>query len=425
MKTNPKDRTVKPMNKQIRLKFRPILLVMVLLCIFSASPTVAAPGDWARVNTDGFSMSPPGEAGSALSMVVYNGNLYTGTVNYENENGCQVWRYNSGTSWTQISTSGLGDANNEMIFGMAVFNGLLYVGTRNAITGGEVWSYNGTAWAQVNTDGFGAGAANRSTSALIVFNNQLYAGTGNNARVFRYDGGTTWTQINTDKFGDADTTDCRSFAVHDNNLYVGVYRNSGTRVFRYDGGTTWTQINTDGFGDTNNRETRVMQSYNGTLYAGTSGTDTPQILRYNGGTSWTDITPAYPDDANDAVRSMAVYNGDLYVGTGSYKGVGTQIYSYNGSDWDQVNENGFGDPLNMATHSLTVFNNQLYAGIFAVDWDATPDVYFGARVWRMDRSASGAIPTLSEWGIIVLSLILAAAAIRVIRKRNTGKLFSA
>ncbi len=192
---------------------------------------------------DGFGMAPQGEAGSPLSMAVYNNQLYAGTVNYENSNGCQVWRYVGGTSWTQVSPAGLGDANNDMIFAMAVFNGLLYVGTYNTNTGAEVWSYNGSAWAQVNTDGFGAGPANRAVGALIVFNGQLYAGVGwpnsGPARIFRYDGGTSWTQVNIDGFGIANTNICRSFAIHNGELYAGTYNHgSFGGVFRYEGGTT-------------------------------------------------------------------------------------------------------------------------------------------------------------------------------------------
>ncbi|MFH1150768.1 MAG: hypothetical protein V1748_09890 [Actinomycetota bacterium] len=375
-------RTVSRLRSVSLLVGLALVLGMLALAPVTAA---AAPVTWTRANTDGFGAVPPGKSGSAMCMAEYNGHLYAGTVNYEDASGCDVWRYDGSTTWTNVATGGFGDANNYIAWSMAVFNGLLYVSTGNGVTGADVYAYDGAAWTQVNANGFGAGAAMQTANVLCVFDGALYAAANNPLRIYRYDGGTSWTQVNVDGFGTG-VSWCRALAVHEGSLYAGTGVNG--RVYRYDGGTAWTQVNTDKFGSGDDPDVRVLQSYNGVLYAGTARTDNPKVWRYSGsGTDWTDVTPDYPDSNNDAVRSMTVFNGLLFVGVGNYSGedppsgVGTQVYAYDGQNWDQVNDNGFdGDGFNQACHSLAGFNGYLYAGVFAVNWDS--DTYFGARIWR-------------------------------------------
>ena len=372
------------------------LSIMCVLCmavallvpaIYTTPPVVAVPLAWDQVNADGFGFSPPGEMGSAFCMAEYDGSLYAGTINYTNENGCAVWRYDGGLTWTQVGFGGFGDTNNWAAYSMAVNDGLLYVGTENSSTGCEVWSYDGTAWAQVNTNGFGA-AANLHVGAMVALDGTLYAATGNQrggvpCRVWRYDGGTTWTQVNTDGFGlgTANRT-VRSMAVYDGKLYAGTFNSTtgGGQVWRYDGPTTADWVQVDAAAGPVDTEVRCLQAWGGSLCAGTSGTDDPQIWQYDG-SAWTNISPVWPDDYNDAARCMTVYNGDLIVGTGNYEGNGTQIMQYDGSAWEQVNESGFGDWTNQGCHSLCVFEGRLYAGVFGIEW-GSPSNYYGATVWR-------------------------------------------
>jgi len=91
--------------------------------------------------------------------------------------GAEVWEYN-GSAWTQVNTDGFGDANNDYVFSLAVYNNRLYVGTANTVTGAEVWEYNGSAWVQVNTDGFGD-FTNAYILTLAAYNSKLYAGAVN------------------------------------------------------------------------------------------------------------------------------------------------------------------------------------------------------------------------------------------------------
>jgi len=92
---------------------------------------------WTQVNTDGF-----GDVNNIIShsMAVYDGNLYTGTENWIT--GTEIWRYKN-TTWTQVNADGFGDVNNVGTDSMAVYYGDLYAGIRNWTTGIEVWKYNG------------------------------------------------------------------------------------------------------------------------------------------------------------------------------------------------------------------------------------------------------------------------------------------
>ena len=58
------------------------------------------------------------------------------------------------------------------------------------------------SWSQVNSDGFGS-SGNWGTLVLHIFNNQIYAGVGNDAGapIYRSSDGTTWNQVEDDGFG--------------------------------------------------------------------------------------------------------------------------------------------------------------------------------------------------------------------------------
>jgi hypothetical protein len=377
-----------------------ITVALLIPAFIFIGAALAAPLTWVQVNTDGFGFATPEDMASASCMAEYNGSLYAGTHDGYLGAGCAVWRYDGGITWTQVADAGFGNVNNETVFSMAVYDGLLYAGTYNDTDGCEVWSYDGTTWTQevgqgaVATPtgpGFGSGIGVQAAGSLLVFDDLLYVGAGwSITQIWAYDG-TDWTQINIDDFGVATIRGCRALAAYEGQLYAGTSDNTlGGAVWRYDGPTTadWVKVSTDGFGDTDLPEARVMEVWNGQLYAGTASTATPQVWAYDG-TNWSDVTPTFPDANNDSVRSMTIYKGALYVGVGNYSGdepltnVGTQVYRYSGGAPEQVNLSGFdGDPKNMGCHSLCEYQGDLYAGVINVDWGPTPEVYYGAQVWK-------------------------------------------
>jgi len=143
-------------------------------------------GAWTTVMNDGFGSSLTTSTGG---MAAFGGYLYVGAGN--SAVGAQLWRTNDGASWEQvISPAGFDDLNNVKVEMVFVFNNQLYVSVKNAVTGIEVWrSANGTLWEQANQDGFGDGnnsGSNRS-NATAEFLGHLYVGTAN-----AVDGGELW-----------------------------------------------------------------------------------------------------------------------------------------------------------------------------------------------------------------------------------------
>ncbi|MBK5093520.1 MAG: hypothetical protein JJE48_08400, partial [Actinobacteria bacterium] len=68
-----------------------------------------------------------GEGTKAIySSVVYNSQLY---VDIGNVNGCEVWRFDGGTSWSKVNESGFGDPLQAVSWSMVVYDSKLYVGT--------------------------------------------------------------------------------------------------------------------------------------------------------------------------------------------------------------------------------------------------------------------------------------------------------
>ena len=79
------------------------LLVLAVLClapiIAITGPAVAQELSWEQLGENGLG----GEGTRAFSMVVFEGNMYVGTLG-----GGLVWRYDGGTSWTQVNADGFG-----------------------------------------------------------------------------------------------------------------------------------------------------------------------------------------------------------------------------------------------------------------------------------------------------------------------------
>ncbi len=91
-----------------------------------------------------------------------------------------------------IAPAGLGDLNNRKVESVTVFQNSLYLTLNNIHTGIEVWrSANGTTWERVNQDGFGDSHNTGSnwSNASAGFKCQLYVGTAN-----ALDGGELWRQ---------------------------------------------------------------------------------------------------------------------------------------------------------------------------------------------------------------------------------------
>jgi sugar lactone lactonase YvrE len=212
---------------------------------------------WNEVVSDGFGNT------DNLAMdflIVFQNKLYaTVSSSDSNPKGFSIWRSDSGDAgtWTAVVTGGKGDTNNYVISSMTVYNGYLYAGGGNRVTGTHIWrTSDGTTWNQVNTDGFG-NPENYETITLAVFKGNLYAGVYTNqlayGQIWRSSNGTTWNAVMTDGFGDPNKSDILGLYVFENRLFATANNNvTGTEVWATSDGDHWSQVNIDGWGDSNN-----------------------------------------------------------------------------------------------------------------------------------------------------------------------------
>ncbi|MCE7936975.1 hypothetical protein DYH10_04295, partial [Candidatus Saccharibacteria bacterium CPR2] len=258
------------------------------------------------------SLSFPSGEDAISASTVFNGKLYVGT---KDSNDAAIYRFDGGTTWTRVSdstegkiVSADGDQIDE-ITSLVVFDGKLFAaadtGTDNT---GAVYSYDGSSWTLVNaTRGtFGSETNRDGAGSMAVYNGILYVTTieTDAAAVYRYVGGSTFKltpgQTAVGKFDNGTGGDIPGVADNDK-LHLIVY---GDRLM------VGTETGSTG-------DDAALAYFGGTDWFTTQGSDEGQFI---GGASST----------IDNVTSLAVYNGALYLtteeGTNS-----TEIIRYNGS----------------------------------------------------------------------------------------------
>jgi hypothetical protein len=297
----------------------------------------------------------------------------------------------------RVNEDGFGDVNNIGAVHLSVFNDHLYVGTRNDLTGGQLWrSSDGITWNQVGISGFGD-VNNREIYPLAVFGGYLYAGTlnfipgsqflissgGTGGQLWRSSDGTTWEQVDKDGFGDVNNVRIIPWLVFEGYLYVGTLNYiTGSEVWRSSDGITWEQVNEDGFG--NNSAIYPSAVFGGYLYAGTLRTGdgrSPggaggQLWRSPDGTTWMQVNEdGFGDVNNIRITPLLVFGHHLYAGTHNAQTGGQLWRSSDGTTWEQVGKDGFGDVNNKEIFPLAVFGRYLYTGT----WNEQT----GGEVWRI------------------------------------------
>jgi len=129
---------------------------------------------WVRVANAGF-----GDATNLriCSLFYHKGYIYAGTMN---GGGMQVWRSTDGENWAQTGGDGFGDTTNIWVgMQVAVVDDIIYLGTRkNPPNAAEFFiSTDGSHWDKEGNDGFGD--ANNYALYSITFNGQIYLGFSN------------------------------------------------------------------------------------------------------------------------------------------------------------------------------------------------------------------------------------------------------
>ena len=91
----------------------------------------------------------------------------------------ELWRYYQ-EQWAPISEPGLGSPDNDTIGAMTVFKGTLALATWNETRGCQVWLCDDVMnphWEQVNKSGFGNRRNAGCAFGMAAFNGKLYVGT--------------------------------------------------------------------------------------------------------------------------------------------------------------------------------------------------------------------------------------------------------
>lgn len=317
---------------------------------------------------------------SISAMAVYNGSLYVGTFkDVPGSTGqAEVYRYKgTNSNWERVSSAtpgtiggtGTPTAGIASVSAMTVFDGRLYIGT-SKMNQAEIYRYDGgTTWVKVSngTAGtIGPTASIDGVSSMAVYQGILYAGTrehttsAGTAQLFRFDraaGATAWTAVNTTAgtFVATNTVGVwavSSMVVRNGYLYLGVLKPGDADVLRYQGGagSVFLSMNLASLTGSyliNNAavtafdDVPAMAIYNGNLVVGLKKPNGAEVLMLSdgGGTqtvpnSWIRLNNAAGTMVNggtasiDAISSMAVYNGSLYVGT--LEANSAEIYRYTG-----------------------------------------------------------------------------------------------
>jgi hypothetical protein len=206
----------------------------------------------------------------------------------------QIWRSADGDNWTPVVLDGFGSTENDGILAMAVFNGLLYVGTSNKSQGLEIWrTADGLQFEPVvgpvpagTPSGFGD-ARNIAVLDLEVYQGAMYVGTANfrGFGMFRTFDGTNYETITTNGLGDPGNAYSWRFRAFDDHLWLGVFNVlnflsgiKGGSLWRSADGLQWEEMVGGGpgallpygFGDPFNWGMRTLETFDGSLYIGTA-----------------------------------------------------------------------------------------------------------------------------------------------------------
>lgn len=244
---------------------------------------------------------------------------------------------------------------------MAIYNNLMYIGTKNEVTGTQIWTYDGTDWLMF----YNENDAGFPYSKLVVYKKKLYfaSGFGNppdsRNRVLVYNG-TTWTNTS---FNDGNANEkIDDLATYDGKLFLSTYsEGNGCQVWSYDE-SGWELVSDAGFGDTDNHVGLSMTVHDNRLLVCTGNLVSGGQLWAYDGEEWTQINISGFGNADNALVLANVFEGTLYAGT--FNNVtGGELWLLDGQDWVRINTGAdFNDAVSaLATGSI---GNQL--GLFVL-----------------------------------------------------------
>lgn len=360
--------------------------VSLLVPIVAAAAEPAALTGVRQLNTDGF-----GEGANkyALSMEVYRGALYVGTLNVKGllgifhwvsattarlvTEGAQVWRYDTEGRWTRVVNKGLSSPLNLGLRKLRVVGGHLYGVTANHDEGMEVWrTADGERWEVVSRRGFGH-PANTSGRGLSSFKGRIFVGTENRdtgAEIWRSADGLQWEQILKRGAGDSDNLWFSDFCEFQGRLYTGTLNMSeGMQLFVSSDGDRFEQVLKGGLQKTSNLGALKLFVFRDHLYIGTMDFDAGfDLYRSADGVHFERVLDhGFTNRHNAYIWQMQEYHGRLYAGAYDHRPPllhgRFQLYSSaDGKDWAVETKNGFGSDWCYGVRTMAVFQDQLIIG---------------------------------------------------------------
>lgn len=270
---------------------------------------------------------------------------------------------------------GFGDSNNRYTWSLIEYNGYLFVGTLNLVTGGEVWrtSLDETEWTKV----LDLDPEVNGIREIVVYQDQLYAFTTGNPITepsgwVSSDDGETWVEITGGPLDSLINDSIRSTIVYEDLLYVGTFDSSGAEIWTFDG-ANWNLVRK--FSDEIEAVSDFIE-FEGNLYAGVWNND--GSLFFTGESFEVDITPSFGgrrfESNNRGVMDTVVFQDQLYLSTWNFVN-GFSLFRTADpltGQWEIVTRNGFGDRDNAYGWSMAVYDDpltavegdELYLGVF-------------------------------------------------------------
>jgi photosystem II stability/assembly factor-like uncharacterized protein len=263
-------------------------------------------------------------------------NLFVGT-----DTG--VYQYSEGDgNWIV-----LGLVSNQ-IMALAVSNNTLYAGGVRA-QGIFVSTDNGNNWKSINT-----GLTDKNVLALVVKDDNIFAGTEYGGIFLSINNGSNWVPFNNGLiYADIQVLYADNNPNNRGNLYAGIY-GDGISVTS-DGGDNWTYINN---GLTNSDVHSIVCFYDNDvdtiILAGDS--DGHIYRSKDNGISWVESDSGIQKYWN--ISAMVVCGKDLYTGTSK----GIYRSTNNGEFWS-VSRNGLGN-IGADVSSMAVKGTKIFAGLY-------------------------------------------------------------
>jgi hypothetical protein len=241
--------------------------------------------NWKQFGSDGL-LNPLNI--SVRGMAVWGDRLYIGI---SSPVGGQVYS-TGGRVWLPHALPGFGDFKNFSVSELVGHKNRLFAGTWNP-TGCQIYRYDGLLWKQVvgpeaaTPAGFGD-RYNVGVMSMIEFQGSLYAGTSNFLTGFTIwrsdDVGASWEKVGRSGFGDFRAKYAWDMEIHDDQLFVGTFVmglmapfRHGAALYRTGDGQRWVRevgvlgrLALPGFGDINNYGIRSLEPFGDNLYMGTA-----------------------------------------------------------------------------------------------------------------------------------------------------------